>query len=176
MKAFLPTNYAMVVNQLPNISMYWDCDYFIGNDGIQNSFRRDRYREILQNLHFAENSKQDQTDKGYKIRPISNQMNKSFRESYSNEPKQTIDEHMTKFKGRSSTRQYLKMKPIKWGFKWWLRCASSNDCLYEFDLYLGKKQNVKVNLGEGVVMQLSEKAKGTFCTLFLITFSIVQYW
>ena len=41
-----------------------------------------------------------------------------------------------------------------------------NGYLYEFDFYLGKKQDVKVNLGEGVVMQLSEKLKGTFCTVF----------
>ena len=115
-------------------------------------------------------AKQDQTDKGYKIRPIINQLNKSFQESYSNEPKKTIQEHMTKFKGRSSMRQYLKMKPIKHGFKWWFRCASSNDYLYEFRLYLGKKQNVEVNLGEGVVIQLSGKLKGTFCTLFFDNF------
>ena len=97
-------------------------------------------------------------------------MNKSFQESYSNELEQSIDEHMTKFKGRSSMRQYLKVKPIKWGFKWWFRYASSNGYLYEFDLYLGKKQNVEVNLGEDMVMQLSEKLKGTFCTLFFDNF------
>ena len=106
----------------------------------------------------------------YKLRPIIDHLNKSFQESYSNEPKQSIDEHMTKFKGRSSMRQYLKMKPIKHGFKWWFRCASSNDYLYEFRLYLGKKQNVEVNLGEGVVIQLSGKLKGTFCTLFFDNF------
>ena len=50
-------------------------------------------------------------------------------------------------------------------------CASSNVYLYEFDLYLRKKQNVEVNLGKGVVMQLSEKLKGTFCTLFFDNFS-----
>ena len=77
---------------------------------------------------------------------------------------------MTKFKGRSSTRQHLKMKPIKWRFKWWFRCASSNSYFYEFDFYLGKKQNVEVNLGEGVVMQLSEKLEGTFCTLLFDNF------
>ena len=59
MKAFLGTNYVMAVNQLPNISMYWDCDYFVSNNGIQNIFTRGRYQEILQNLHFADNSKQD---------------------------------------------------------------------------------------------------------------------
>ena len=58
-KGFLGTNYVMAVNQLPNISMYWDCDYFVSNNGIQNIFTRGRYQEILQNLHFADNSKQD---------------------------------------------------------------------------------------------------------------------
>ena len=50
------------------------------------------------------------------------------------------------------------MCELKWLFVWiWL-------------IYLGKKQNVEVNLGEGMVMQLSEKFKGTFCTLFFDNF------
>ena len=140
--------------------MYWDCDHFIGNNGIQNIYTRSRYQEILQNLHFEDNSKQDQTDKGY---PIIDDLNKSFQESYSIELKQSIHEHMAKFKGRSSMREYLKMKPIKWGFKWWFRCVISNGYFHEFGLYLGKKQNVKVNLGQGVVVQLSEKLKDKIC-------------
>ena len=60
---------------------------------------------------------------------------------------QSIDEHMTKFQGHSSMKQYLQLKPIKWGFKWWFRCASSTGYLYEFDLYLVKK-NIEVNLAE----------------------------
>ena len=123
----------MAGNQLPNISMYWDCEHFIGNNGIQNIFTRGGYHEILQNLHFADNSKQDQTKKGYKICPIIDHLNKPFQESYLNEPKQNINEHMIKFKGRFSVRQYLKMRPIRWIFKWWFRCASSNGYLYEFD-------------------------------------------
>ena len=134
MKEFLSTNCVMEVNQLLNISMYWDFDHFIGNNVIQNSLTRGRYQEILQNLHFADNSKQDQSNKGYKIRPIIDDLNRSFHESYSNEPKQSIDEHMAKFKGRSSMRQYLKIKPVKLGFKWWFRCASSNCYLYELNL------------------------------------------
>ena len=97
-------------------------------------------------------------------------MNKSFQESPSYETKQSIDEHITKCKGRSSIRQYLKMKPIKRSFKPWFRCASSNGYLNEFDLYLGEKENVEVKLGKNVVMQLSEKFKAIFCTLFLDNF------
>ena len=51
MKTFLDANYVMAVNQLPN--------NFVSNNGIQNIFTRGRYQEILQNLHFADNSKQD---------------------------------------------------------------------------------------------------------------------
>ena len=48
MKATLGTNDGsnmaknMAVNHLPNISMYWDCDHFIGNNGVQNIFTRGR--------------------------------------------------------------------------------------------------------------------------------------
>ena len=61
MKAFIGVNYIMAVNQLPNIPVYWNCNHFVGNVGIQNIFTRTRYEEVLQNLHFANNTKQDKT-------------------------------------------------------------------------------------------------------------------
>ena len=57
------------------------CYHFISNNGIQSILTRSRYQEILQSLHFADNSKQDQTYKGSKIHPIIDHLNKSFGES-----------------------------------------------------------------------------------------------
>ena len=85
-------------------------------------------------------TKQDKTDKIFKIRSITDHLNESFQAAFSNKPEQNIDEHMTKFKRCSLMRQYLKIKPIKWGFKSWFWCASS------------------------------EKLKGNYCTLFLDSF------
>ena len=65
MKAFIDFIYIMAVNQLPSIPMYWDCGQFIGKIGIQN-ISRTRY-QVLQNLNFADNTKQDKTDKDFKI-------------------------------------------------------------------------------------------------------------
>ena len=96
-----------------NIPIYWDCDHFVGNIGIQNLFTRTRYQEVLETLHFADNIKQDKTDKGCQIRPIINHLNESFQAVFSNNPEQIIDEQMTKFKGRSSMRLHLRIKPIK---------------------------------------------------------------
>ena len=92
----------MFVNQLPSIPMFWDCNNFVGNVGIQNIFARTRYQVVLQNNHFADNTKQDKTDKGHKIRIIDH-LNESFQAVFSNESEQCTDEYMTKFKVRSSS-------------------------------------------------------------------------
>ena len=97
MKVIIGANYIMTVNQLPRIPMFWDCNYFVGNVGIQNIFARTRYQVVLQNNHFAGKTKQDKSDKGHKIRII-NHLNESFHAVFSNEPEQCIDEYMTKFK------------------------------------------------------------------------------
>ena len=117
-KASIGVNYIMVVNQFLTMPLYWNCNHFVDKVGIQNIFKRVRYQEVLENIHFAGNTKQDKTDKGYKIRPIMNHLNESFQTIFSNQLEQSIDKHMTNFKGRCSMRQHMKMKLIKWGFNW----------------------------------------------------------
>ena len=53
------------------------------------------------------------------MRPVINHLNLKFSEVLSNDSEQSIDEHMVKFKGRSGMKQYIKSKPVKWGFKFW---------------------------------------------------------
>ena len=89
----------MAISKLPTIADYWRVDNLIANGGIQNKMIRNHFCKILQNLHFADN-----------------------REVLSNDSEQNIDEHIMKFKGTSGMKQYIKSKPIKWGFKFWFRC------------------------------------------------------
>lgn len=67
-------------------------------------------------------------------------------------------------------KQYIKSKPIKWGFKMWCRCDSRTGYLYEFDLYLGKKEAREDGLGETVVLQLAKKLEDTNCWLYFDNF------
>ena len=91
-------------------------DNVIGNDSIQNTEHNNRFCEILQNPHFADNRKDDKTDKAFKMKPVIDHLNLRFSEVLSNDSEQRIDEHI-EFKGRSRMKQYIKSKPIKWGFK-----------------------------------------------------------
>ena len=105
----------MAINKLPSLEDYLSTNKCIRNEKIQNFLTRTRFQSILQNLHISNNDSDDKTDKSYKIRPGMEHLNKVFAESLSNSLFQSVDESMCKFKGRSSVKQYIENKPIKWG-------------------------------------------------------------
>lgn len=133
-------------------SHYWNWHNTTRNTGIQNAFSQTRFQNILQNLHFANNTPADHADKAYKVRPLIDHFNNAFMDAFTVDVNQSINEHMTEFLRHSSMRRYLQLKIRKWGFKWWLRCASGMCYFYGFDLCLGKKKAVEVNLGKGLVL------------------------
>ena len=40
MKVLVGVNYIMTVNRLSSIPVFWDCNHYVGNVGIQNIFAR----------------------------------------------------------------------------------------------------------------------------------------
>ena len=157
LKAFPRIKYIMAINKLPTIAEYRRVDNLIENNVIQNTMTRNRFCEIFQNLHFADNTYDHKTDRGFKVRPVIDHLNKKFSKVLSNDKEQSIDEHMVKFKGGSCMKQYIKSKPIKWSFKFWFRYSSETGYLYQMDIYLGKKQNTEFNLGEEVLCELFQQ-------------------
>ena len=63
-------------------------------------------------------------------------------------------------------RQYMKNKPIKWGFKFWFCCGAMSGYSYEFNIYVRKKGNTELGLGESVVLSLCQKLKDTYYYVF----------
>ena len=53
MKVIIGVDYIMTVNQLPSIPMFWNCNNFVGKVAVA----RTRYQVVLQNNHFAGNTK-----------------------------------------------------------------------------------------------------------------------
>ena len=71
---------------------------------------------------------------------------------------QSIDEAMILFKGRSSMKQYMPLKPIKRGYKVWVRSDSTTGYVYMFEVCTGKEQKGlrEVGLGRRVVRRLCQ--------------------
>ena len=77
-------------------------------------------------------------------------MRRNFQKNYNFGRCGTIDESMIKFKGRSSIKQYLPLKPIKRGYKVWCLCDLVTGYLFNHQIYLEKE----IPLGEPVVFGL----------------------
>ena len=106
------------------------------------------------------------------MRSVIDHRNSKFSEVLSNDCEQSTDKHMVKFKGRSGMKQYIKSKPIKWGFKFWFRCSSKSGYLYQIDIYLGRKQSPEFNLGleEEAVLQLTKDLERSLSTDYFDNF------
>ena len=103
---------------------------------------------------------EDGYDRLAKVRPVITAVKDSFLASYAPHCQCAIDEAMVRFKGRSSLKQYLPMKPTKRGFKVWVRADSSNGFVCDLDVYTGKDGAVTTNLGAKVVARLSRALMG----------------
>ena len=56
-----------------------------------------------------------------------------------------IDERMVKSKARTRFRQYIRNKPTKWGFKFWV-LADNTGYTVDFDLPLGKETQISTKV------------------------------
>ena len=97
-----------------------------------------RYFHINDNTNMPKKGTPD-FDHLYKVRPLVNSVVEKCRQAQQEEC-QSIDEQMIPTKSRSPIRQYLPMKPHKWGLKLWARCGVTG-MLYDFNVYLGKEED-----------------------------------
>lgn len=187
-KAFLGIIILMGLKPEPSIDLYWSTDPFFRVDEIASVMPVKRFKKILENLHLNDNSKMPPRgapnyDKLFKIRPLLDALNRACQKLAKNTTSQSIDESMIRFKGVSSLKQFMPLKPIKRGYKVWVRADSKTGYVYEFDIYTGKRDDhtTEVGLGGNVVKSLTQKliAEGfqghvTFDNFFA-SYEIMQY-
>lgn len=157
---FIGINIIMGYHNLPSYTHYWCEDPDVSVPFISNVMTRNRFSQILSNIHVNDNKKLDTNDKLSKIRPLIAKANSQFAKLYDVRRVQSVDESMVLFKGRSSIKQYCPMKPIKRGYKLWVR-ADMDGYISKFDVYQGKngKEDQKwggFGLGESVVCEMVE--------------------
>lgn len=158
-KVFFGVNLLMGFTKKSSYKDYWSSKLELRDQFISSCLSRDRFAWLLQNIHLNDNMLQPQRrapefDKLHKIRPLLDTLSETFSNCYNPTENQSIDESMIKFKGRSSLRQYMPMKPIKRGYKVWER-ASETGFVSQFQIYTGKVDAVEQNLGPRVVKDLT---------------------
>lgn len=165
MKTFLALNLLMGIKKLPSYLDYWSSRPELRDHFISSYMSRDRFKWLLGNLHANDNSllpRRDspEFDKLYKLRPVIQTLSDTFQQCYKPSKIQAIDESMIRFKGRSSLKQYMPQKPIKRGYKVWIR-ADSSGYVCQFQIYTGRVAEAsEKDLGGRVVRDLTRLLVG----------------
>lgn len=136
MKCFIGTLILSGYNELPGKRYYWESDGDMRNNLIYNSIRRDRFEQISRFLHCADNNFPEARDKIWKLRPLVDRVKQKCLEHFQPEEHLNYDESMVKYFGRHSCKQFIRGKPIRFGYKMWCLNTASG-YLVNFEMYQG---------------------------------------
>ncbi|POS81714.1 hypothetical protein EPUL_006555, partial [Erysiphe pulchra] len=128
-------------NSLPGRRFYWDSQSDMHNALVCNAMRRNRFEQCLRFLHCADNNNEDSSDKMWKLRPLMNILKKHFQEHFVPVSNLSYDESMIEYFGRHGCKQFIRGKPVRFGFKAWCLNTPSG-YLINFDIYQGKSLNM----------------------------------
>lgn len=144
--------------QLPSRRMFWENSDDVHNPAVSSIMSVNRFEEILRYLHFADNKNLAAGDKMAKIRPLYCRLNERFLLFWPPEQDLDVDESMIPYYGKHSAKQFIKGKPIRFGFKLW--CLNTRlGYLVQCEPYQGGGTQIDSDLGLGgsvVVDLLSE--------------------
>lgn len=127
----------LIVIRTPRTRMHWSGNLFVRyRDMTATIMSRDRWEFIKSCLNSRDNNDPVNNDRLFKVRPLVDHLRKKF-QIIRKHQKLCIDEQMLTFKGNHSMKQYLAMKPKKWGFKFFV-LADSRGTLLDVFPYTGK--------------------------------------
>ncbi|GFW81239.1 piggyBac transposable element-derived protein 4 [Trichonephila clavipes] len=154
----------MGIKRLPSYIDFWSTNEILHDAFVSGLMPVRKFIWILVNIHLNDDNlmpkkSEKNFDKLYKVHRLLDHLSEMFSKVFKPGQKQAIDESMIKLK------QYMPKKPIKRGYKVWMRCDSSGFAC-EFQIYTGKTEEVERNLGERVIRNLSQKLLGKNYVLF----------
>lgn len=141
----------MSFNRVPHMAMYWSKNKSLRNETIATAISRDRFMLLHSKLYFNHPSKPNGAEKTYYTRELISCLVYTFNRYRAEASHQSIDEFMVKFKGRTSMKQYVPIKPVKVGMKGYCRADADTGYVYAFYIYQGQEnQPSDGTLGERV--------------------------
>ena len=80
---------------------------------------RDKFKKVEGYLHFVDNGliTADTTDKMFKLKPLIEELQKSWQQYGIFHEDLCIDEQVTLYYDNHSSKQFIKSKPVRYGFK-----------------------------------------------------------
>jgi len=173
LKLFIAILFTSGYAQLPQRLLYWDQSSDVHNVAVSGAMTRNRFDEIMQFVHVADNENLPANDRMAKFRPLFNIMNENFLKHFPATRHLSIDESMVPYYGRHSAKQFIRGKPIRFGYKLWSLNTPLSYCV-QMDPYQGARVTDKqLGLGGSVVVKLIVKLPSDLYVLYFDNFLYV---
>ena len=146
-----------VVQKVGRLADYWSRNAATLTPSFGKTMPCLRFLQILRYLHFVDNEGAD-TDKmlkTWKVQKLLDYLVKRYRDVYTPRRKPSVDETMLKFKGRLSIKQYIKIKPAKWGIKLFTLAESTTGYVLDLLPYTGKRAETAMSKTAQTVLDVS---------------------
>ncbi|KAF2903344.1 hypothetical protein ILUMI_02840 [Ignelater luminosus] len=156
----------MGIKKLPS---YLSSRHELRDEYISSVMPRDRFSWLLGNFHVNDNERQKgdkNFDKLYKSRHLLDKLSETFISAMRPHENQAIDESIIRFKGWSSIRQYLLLKPIKRGYTVWIRADFSGYVCYHYKVFFDNYFN-SVMLQRSLLADRCYACGAAICFYFL---------
>ena len=138
---------------VPRWRMLWELHTETYNKFVSEAMRRNRFEEIKRYLHCCDNLSLDGTDKFAKMRPLFAMLNERFLMAAEIPYQMAVDESMVPYYGHHKAKQYIKGKPIKFGYKLWCLCDRLG-YLIQFEPYQGRTEKKVYGVGGDAILDL----------------------
>ena len=140
---------------LPRQRMYWCNDFDIETPIFAKSVSRDRFEEIKKYLHFANNDELATNNRFSKMQPIFDITKNNLQQFGVFSQFLSIDEQMVSYRGRHPCKQFIRNKPVRFGYKMWMM-SSSDGYPFAFQPYQGRQAERTEPLGSSVVRNMCD--------------------
>ena len=155
LKAFFAILLTSGTVPLPRRRMFWEQKPDVHNEAVSNAMTVNRFEEIMRYFHVADNTNLDAQDKMAKVRPIFTALVEKCLQYFPGDEHLSADESMVPYYGRHSAKQFIRGKPIRFGYKIW--CLNTRlGYLVNCEPYQGAggRTDPQVGLGGSVVLGL----------------------
>ena len=102
---------------------------------------RSRFLEIKKYLHLA-NNKNLSNSKTAKVHPLSHKLLLNCKQFGILHKKLSIDKSMVPYRGKHSIKQFIRNRPVRFGYKIWFMCGPDG-YPYNFQIYKGEETGPK---------------------------------
>ena len=153
---------------MPGEKDYWSTKPSLSAPIFSQVMSRNRFQKIKLYFHLADNENLTES-KTAKVDLIYDELLKNCQQFGIFDKLLSIDESMVPYREHFSIKQYIRNKPIRFGYKFWFLCGADG-YPHNFELYKGKDNGQKEPLGTPVVKRMSSIIKSDECKNHAIHF------